>query len=78
MSDPFKAEFVRWSNLEVIGKALGLARNPDESPHDFASRCHYHIDAKLREHARLNGDGTVIDLMDLHDAIEECFPAKMH
>lgn len=72
------AEAVHWQSLVAIGKALGLARAADETTHDFASRCHYHLDALMREHAHLCGDDKVIELMDLHDAIEDCFPYPAH
>lgn len=78
MTDTSSKEIVHWRSLEAIGKALGLTRDPDESSHDFASRCHYHIDALMRDHANLSGDDKVIELMDLHDAIEDCFPYTMH
>ncbi|HEX2841389.1 hypothetical protein [Hyphomicrobium sp.] len=78
MTNPHVSEFVTTVNLDAIGHLIGLTRRPGECANDFASRCHYRVDAMMREHAHLVGETKFVELMDLHDAIEDCFPVTSH
>lgn len=73
MSNEFALHSIHTFNLEAIGQAVGLTRLSTEAPDDFASRCHHHIDALIRDHALRNGDMKIIAYMELHDEIETCF-----
>lgn len=74
MTDTRAEALVRTASLQGIGKSLGMTRRANENWDDFASRCHYRVDALLREHAHRKGDAKIITFMDVHDAIEACFP----
>ena len=60
--------------FDATARKLGLIRHAGEDSDGLASRCHYRIDHLMREHALQVGARRIIELMDLHDAIERLIP----
>jgi hypothetical protein len=61
-------------DLDALAETIGLSRHDGEDNHDLASRCHYRIDDLMRQHALQVRALRIVELMDLHDAIERLVP----
>ena len=61
-------------DIDAFAQSIGLTRHDGEDSDGLASRCHYRIDDLMRDRAKRTGDHRLIELMDLHDAIERLVP----